>query len=472
MANQKKHPSFIIAGTNSSCGKTTVTLGVMEALKRRGLPVAPFKAGPDYIDPGHHRALLGMPSYNLDAWMMGPDGVKKTFRANSTNRVGVIEGVMGLFDGRGGGVEGSTAQLAKILDIPVVLVVNAEKTAGSVWAMVKGFVELDPNVKIRWVVFNKVAGPRHFNMIMASKPRSIKTVCLGYVPRDEGMSLPERHLGLVTTGDLRRGAWKRFVKKAGDAVEKGIDLSRLLNGLPKLLNPRFEHAGAGPVKDREKPWREKNAPKIAVAFDNAFSFYYEENLDILKGLGAKIKFFSPLKDKKLPEGINGIYIGGGYPELFAKGLEANSEMRREIKRLARNGMPVYSECGGLMYLGRSIKGLNDKTRKMCGVFPWVSRLHGKRQALGYREVTVKKGCPMMPCGGVMRGHEFHYSELGPVPSNVKKTFSFETSGKKTSEGYAFKNTLATYMHVHFASSPDFARGFVDLCRDYIVKGMV
>lgn len=444
----------------------------MEALKRRGIRLAPFKAGPDFIDPGHHRALLGTPSYNLDAWMMGERAARKTFYAKSSGCVGVIEGVMGLFDGKGGntpfngGIEGSTAHLAKVLDIPVLLVVNAEKTAGSVWAVVKGFTELDPGVKLKWVVFNKIASPRHFSMIMASRPHSIKTICLGYVPRDEGMSLPERHLGLVTAGDLRRDAWKRFVKKAGDAVENGVDLNGLLNSLPKLPNPRFEHAGAGPGKGRERPRRKKPSVKIAVASDSAFSFYYEENLDILKGLGAEIKFFSTLKDKKLPEGISGVYIGGGYPELFAKGLEANSEMRREIKKLAQSGMPVYAECGGLMYLGRSIKGLNDKTRKMCGVFPWKARLLDKRKALGYRAVSIKKGCPMLPAGGVLRGHEFHYSELASVPSKIKKTFSFENSGKKISEGYVFKNTLATYVHAHFASCPGFAKGFVGLCRDY------
>ncbi len=463
MTYLKKHPAFIIAGTNSSCGKTTVTLGIMEALGRRGIPVAPFKAGPDFIDPGHHRALLSRPSYNLDAWMMGPDAVKKTFYEKAYGCVGVIEGVMGLFDGKGGGAEGSTAQLAKILDIPVLLVVNAEKTAGSVWAVVKGFIELDPAVKIKWVVFNKAAGERHFNMILSSRPASIKTACLGYIQRDEALTLPERHLGLVTAGNLRQGEWKRFVKKAGDAIERGFDLSGLLNALPEYR----------PHKVQPRLRRKKPVIEIAVAADAAFSFYYEENLDILKDLGALIKPFSPLKDKKLPAGVSGIYIGGGYPELFAKKLEANHKMSAEIKRAARNGMPVYAECGGLMYLGRSIKDLNNKTRRMCGVFPWKARLLEKRKALGYREVAIKKGCPMMPGGGVMRGHEFHYSELHDIPSGViKKYFSFDDSGKKTSEGFAFKNTLATYVHGHFASCPGFAEGFVGLCRAWGFKNGV
>ncbi|MBI5971279.1 MAG: cobyrinate a,c-diamide synthase [Deltaproteobacteria bacterium] len=458
MTDPKKHPAFIIAGTNSSCGKTTVTLGIMEALKRRAVPVSPFKAGPDFIDPGHHRTLLARPSYNLDAWMMGARAVQKTFYANSAGSIGVIEGVMGLFDGKDGGNEGSTAQLAKILNIPVLLVVNAEKTAGSAWAIVKGFTEFDPAVNVKWVVFNKVAGPRHFLMITAARPASIKTVCLGYVPRDQGLSLPERHLGLVTAGDLRHDAWKRFVKKAGDAVEGGLDLNVLLNGLPKYHHQR---------KPQPRPRRVKPCVKIAVAADNAFSFYYAENLDILEGMGVEIKPFSPLKDKKLPEGVSGIYIGGGYPELFAKGLEANSGMRREILRFARSGMPVYAECGGLMYLGRSIKDIGGKTRMMCGVFQWKARLLEKRKALGYREITIKKGCPTMPEGATLRGHEFHYSELASVPSKIKKTFSFENSGEKTNEGYAFKNTLATYVHAHFASCPGFAEGFVGLCRSFL-----
>ncbi|MBI1912858.1 MAG: cobyrinate a,c-diamide synthase [Deltaproteobacteria bacterium] len=450
-----RNPAFIVAGTNSSAGKTVITLGLMEALRRRGLTVQPFKAGPDYIDPGYHRALLGVPSYNLDTWMMGKKGVKRTFlQKSSHSQVSIIEGVMGLFDGKDGkSEEGSTAHIAKLLDIPVLLVVNAEKTARSAGAIIKGFESYDPKVNIKWVVFNRVGSPRHFQILKDSIPKGSKIKVLGYLPKDLTLSMPERHLGLVMAGELEDGSWKQFVKSAGDAIEKSVDIKALI-GRPVQK--------AEPVK-KEK--NRKESTRIAVALDKAFCFYYEENFEILKNLGAELVFFSPVKDKQLPQGTSGIYLGGGYPELYASSLEENLSLKSQIKSASKKGMPIYAECGGLMYLGRNISDKDGKVFQMSGVLPFSTRMLSKRKALGYREVLAE-GFPVEGGAKAIRGHEFHYSEIIKVPKNIKTVFSFNHDGNDFMEGYLYKNTLASYIHLHFSSNPGFACGFVNMCKKF------
>ncbi len=464
MEKKKKNftdPSaFIIAGVSSGSGKTLITLGIMESLRRRNLIVQPFKAGPDYIDPGHHSALLKRPSYNLDTWMMGNRGVRDTFLRNMTGAdIGVIEGVMGLFDGKDGlSDEGSTAGLSKLLNLPVLLVIDASKTARSAGAIIKGFESFDPRVNVRWVVFNKVASPAHCKVLRDSAPRDSNARVLGCVPRDESLSMPERHLGLVTSADIEGKAWKRFIGKAASFIEKNIDLKSLLKGLPQSGRVRLKGLGEA---DHGKP-----AVRIAVARDKAFCFYYEENLELLRGFGARIVFFSPLKDKGLPPGINGVYLGGGYPELRAKELQANLSMREELKSLSKMGLPIYAECGGLMYLGKSIVDTGGKSYSQCGVFPWRSRMLFRRKALGYREVQIKPS-PILPAGGTVRGHEYHYSEISNPPSRIKRIFSFKNRERReVSEGYLYKNTLASYIHIHFGSNPAFASGFVKMCGEW------
>jgi len=450
--------AFIVAGTNSSAGKTVLTLALMGALSRRGLTVQPFKAGPDYIDPGHHSALLGRASYNLDTWMMGVDGVKKTFaRAMRRADIGVVEGVMGLYDGRGGkSEEGSTAHIAKALKVPVLLVVNAEKTARSAGAAILGFESYDPDVSIKWVVFNRVGSKRHFDILKDSiqkGPRGSMVKVLGYLPKDDALKMPERHLGLTTAGDTDKRRWRRFVEKAVSLVEGSVDIDGLVESLP-VVSSRV-------VSVRQPAAKEA---RVAVAFDRAFSFYYEENFDILRSFGAELVFFSPIKDKRLPHGTDGVYIGGGYPELYAKELEANSRLREELVARAADGMPVLAECGGLMYLGAKIV-TGDGAFNTAGVFPWTSRMLGKRKALGYREVRLARDCPFLAEGPV-RGHEFHYSEISKVPSRIKRAFRFTSpAGAEIDEGYTYKSTLASYIHLHFASNPAFAAGFVKKCAE-------
>jgi len=452
---------FIVAGTASDTGKTTITLALMEALRRGGLKVHAFKAGPDYIDPGHHALLLGRPSYNLDTWMMGAEGVRRTYRRHSRGGgIAVVEGVMGLFDGKDGkSEEGSTAHLAKVLNLPVLLVVDGAKAARSVGATVKGFCEFDPDLNIRWVVFNRVSGERHFNILREAVKGAAKVRVLGYIPRDETLVIKSRHLGLVTSSDVDRRKWRRSVKKAADYVEAYLDIK------PLIGKGGGNTAAPSNVRPIKKAAKRADRPVIAVARDSAFSFYYEENLDILRGLGADIRFFSPLIDKTLPKGTSGIYIGGGYPELNGEELGDNAPMRAEIKSAALKGKPVFAECGGLMYLGRSLKDLAGDTYPMTGIFNWKTEMFTERKALGYRDVEISGSCPFLPEGQSIRGHEFRYSEIAGRRATMKNVFRavHPATGRSTaSGGYVCKNVLATYIHIHFASNPAFARGFMNL----------
>ncbi|MBI5492692.1 MAG: cobyrinate a,c-diamide synthase [Deltaproteobacteria bacterium] len=455
MKNRKSPSAFIIAGTNSGVGKTVITLGIMEALRRRGATVQPFKAGPDYIDPGYHAALLKRPSYNLDTWMMGREAVRKTFSEKMDGAsIGVIEGVMGLFDGNGPSEEGSTAHLSKVLKVPVLLVIDSSKASRSIGAVIKGFKEFDRGVDIRWAVFNRVGSQRHFEIIKSSIPAKSGIKTLGYIPRDAGLTIPERHLGLMTQGEFKTGGWERLVKKASSIVEENIDLGPLLKG---MRPPR-------PVKTKKRD--SEKTVKIAVALDDAFSFYYRENLEILEGLGAELVFFSPLKDRRLPEGASGVYIGGGYPELHAERLARNSSLRDEIRALARKGMPIFAECGGLMYLGEKMRDSTGRSFEGVGLFPWETEMMGSRAALGYREVTIRRGCPFIKEGSVLKGHEYHYSKISKALPGIKKVFTIKKGGAGSPEGFLYKNALATYIHIHFASNPAFAPGFVRLCENF------
>ncbi|MBI5887206.1 MAG: cobyrinate a,c-diamide synthase [Deltaproteobacteria bacterium] len=455
--------AFVIAATGSGAGKTTVTLGLMEAMRKQGLIVQPFKAGPDYIDPGFHRAVVKRPSYNLDTWMMGPQGVKRSFSVYSKGaEVAVVEGAMGLFDGRDGiSEEGSTGHLAKTLSLPVLLVVNAEKTARSVAAIVKGFENFDPGVKVKWVIFNKVGSRRHFKILSDAVAENSKARVIGYLPKDGALSVPSRHLGLVIQKDINGQTWKGFLKKLSWAVETNINLKGFLKSLPAAKTEGFKEQGLTAAKSP--------ATRIAVALDRAFCFYYEENLDMLRRAGGECVFFSPLKDKRLPCRTSGIYLGGGYPELYAGRLAANSPMRAQIKAASSQGMPVYAECGGLMYLSRILKTIDGKGHAMAGVFPWTAKMLKKRKAIGYREITVRGQCPFLKKGSVLKGHEFHYSEMGGAADpEVRPVYAFKCpdTGKMVHEGFMKASTLASYVHVHFASNPAFASGFVKKCLEF------
>ncbi len=452
--------AFIVAGTRSGEGKSTVTMGIMKALIRRGLGVQPFKAGPDYIDAGLLGSVCRRPCYNLDTWMMGDEGVRETFLKNLRNTdVAVIEGVMGLFDGKGDDDQaGSTAHLSKVLDIPVLLVVDAWAMAGSAAALVKGYAEFDGDTKILGVVFNRVNSQDHFDMLKSAVERSTGIRVFGRLPLEDSLLLPERHLGLVTAGDIEAGGLKDFAGPAGTAVERYFDIEGLLNEAPSVETP------VEASKDNSPVTSDKQRPLIAVARDRVFSFYYQENLDILKELGAELVFFSPLEDEGLPENASGLYIGGGYPELHAKALEDNVSMRSAVKRFATQGFPVYAECGGLMYLGNKLRDIEGEDYEMAGLFPWTSRMLKGLKALGYREVRLKgrppflKGFSRQSSRYVVRGHEFHHSEIVSPTEGFERAYIPSCQG--SCRGYVFKRTLASYVHLHFASNPRFAADFV------------
>lgn len=444
---------ILVAAPSSGCGKTTLTLGLLAALRRRGLVVAPFKVGPDFIDPGHHRAACGRVSRNLDSWMCSEAQVAQIFgRGCAGAQIALIEGVMGLFDGaRGDTDSGSSAEIARMLGASVVLVVDARAQARSAAALVQGFVRFDPRLEFAGVIFNRVGSEGHAQILRQTLD-SVPGMppLLGCLPRQEELGLPERHLGLVTAEDLG-GDENRFESLA-DWVERHLDLDALIAA----------HATSAPapfIEDSTPQAGEKQV-RIAVARDAAFCFYYPENLEWLQRAGAELVFFSPLAGEGLPEGIDGLYLGGGYPELHAEALFANAAFFTEIRKQAAQGLPVYAECGGFMALAQGIDGT-----PMAGVFPVQARMFPKRRALGYREVTLVADGLLGPAGTVVRGHEFHYSDMD-MPAGVERIYSLTRRAAEPAgqEGYRIGNVLGSYVHLHFGSNPRVAENFVRFCR--------
>lgn len=449
----------MIAGTKSGCGKTTITLGLMATLARRGFKVAPFKVGPDFIDPGHHSRVAGSVSKNLDGWMLS-----KEFNLSNFNReaedsdVAVIEGVMGLFDGYDGKSEaGSTAQMAKWLGVPVVLLVDAASMARSAAALVQGFERFDPLLNFAGVIFNNLGSQRHLDYLKEALQGTAKMPCLGGIIRNAQLGIPERHLGLVTPEDHPLSG--QMIVELADVVEQGINLDLLLQILPEI-HP-------APHRGDKLNSREKMA-HIAVARDNAFCFYYQDNLDLLAQFGAEIISFSPIEDDRLPPNIDGLYVGGGYPELFAEKLSLNNRLREQIKQKSRDGMPIYGECGGFMFLCQELIDQDGNSYPMCGCFPFATQMFTGLKALGYREVTLVRDAVIGNQDLTIRGHEFHYSELVRVDPGFQTVYRIsDRSGlDKPPEGYQVDQTLGSYNHLHFGSQPEAARSFVENCRNY------
>lgn len=449
---------FVIAGTQSGMGKTTLTLGVLAALRKRGLSVQPFKIGPDFIDPGHHTAVTGVPSRNLDGWMLSRAYNTDVFnRSLSGHDVGVVEGMMGLFDGYDGKSEaGSTAEMAKWLGLPVLLVVDASAMARSVAAVIHGFQHFDPALNVAGVIFNKIGGPGHLHYLEEAVRDAPNITVLGGLPADETITLPERHLGLVT-GEEQPVSAGQTDHLAG-VIEDHLDLSSLLrlSVLPQPPTPDPQPHRA-PLPD--PPVR------FGIARDEAFCFYYPDNLELLEQAGATLVFFSPLHDLHLPPDLHGLYLGGGYPEVHAQTLAANTTMRQEMKDFIQDGKTVYAECGGLMYLTQGIRDVEGHDFPMVGVYPTSVRMRSRLSALGYAEVTIPPTNGLFPALRV-RGHEFHYSELVPdLP--VKQTRTLYQVRQRAAEatrpeGYVYKRCLASYIHLHFGSNPTFAHQLVRL----------
>lgn len=440
-------PAFIIAGTRSGCGKTTVSLGIMAALVRRGLVVQPYKCGPDFIDPTLHREICGRMSRNLDLRMCGPEWTRECFHRNLAGAdAAVVEGVMGMFDGGAG----SAAALAKHLSIPVLLVVEVNSQAESAAAVIKGFTELDPEVKIAGVVLNRIASETHLRLVREAVGKHCRAEILGAIPANAGLAMPSRHLGLHLGPEQRLD--QEWQEKAAALIEENIDIDRLLaNNGGQIFNLDKKKT----VKIKDLTPKHGKRKKIAVARDRAFCFYYQDNLDLLAANGAELCFFSPLRDRDLPPGCEALYLGGGYPELYAAELAANRAMRGAVRRFCEHGGLCLAECGGFMYLCESITTLDGKTHEMAGVFPAGARMKRRLAALGYREARLTRDCFLGRAGERLRGHEFHYSETGPMPDTVDRVFDL---GQRR-EGYRVKNTLAGYVHLHFGSNPGAARWF-------------
>ncbi len=445
--------AIVIAGTSSGCGKTSVALGLMKAFARKGLVVQGFKSGPDFIDPGLHRMATGLPSHNLDGWMLSAEEVHRVFRRNHEGcDISIIEGAMGLFDGIGAVSEdGSAAQLAKILGVPVMLVVNARGMARSAAALVKGYAEFDPALRLDSVLFNMTGSPAHGQLLAQALEGSDVRV-LGSLPRLPDLQLPSRHLGLVTAEDLDRR--EERLGALADWVERAIDLDALFEALPECNVPSLNDTGT-------------RMPEIRIGYarDRAFCFYYEENLRLLRQAGAELVPFSPLADGNLPPALRGLYLGGGYPELHAAELAANTTMLGKIRDFCRSGKPVYAECGGFMYLMKSLRTRSGQEHPMCGAFDFTCAMEGRHQALGYREVELSASTPLGAAGERARGHEFHYSRLtGADPAAAEAYQVYDRCGKTNSGGgYLKGNCLGSYVHLHFGSNPRLAEHLVGAC---------
>jgi cobyrinic acid a,c-diamide synthase len=451
-------PAVLVAGTSSGVGKTTVVLGMMAALRRRGLVVAPFKVGPDFIDPSHHAAICGRPSRNLDTFMMGMDGVRRSFaRGVEGADVAVIEGVMGLYDGLDATEVASSASVAKALGAPVLLVMNVHGTSRSAAAMALGYRSYDPKVEVAGLILNRVGSERHRSLLEdALAPLGIPI--LGTLPRRGEIALPSRHLGLEMGFESRHD-----LDALADFVEENAYLDRILElgcQVPAVEPEAQAEPEAETVQDQEG-----GRIRIAVAYDEAFCFYYAENFEILRRLGADLRFFSPIRDP-LPE-ADGLYLGGGYPELYAGALE-ESPTRHEIKKAAEDGMPIYGECGGLMYLCEAViskDGNSEDEKRMAGVLPATTSMTGRLQALGYVEGDVVAENPVVAKGTVIRGHEFHYSKMD-CARDARFAYRFRrgTGIDGNKDGLVEHEALGSYLHTHFSTFS--VERFVESCRGY------
>jgi len=452
---------IVLAGTHSGCGKTTVTLGILAAFKKKGFEVQPFKAGPDFIDTGLHRLITGRTSRNLDIWMCGKQATIECFKRHAESAdIAVIEGVMGMYDG-----EFSTAMLASTLEVPAILVVDAYGMAESAGAVVKGFA----SELIAGVIFNRVASDSHFKRLKDS----VQNVpVLGYLPRDLDFEIPHRHLGLVVAEEAPIAY--DSIDKLADAVIDHIDIDQILE-TAKGRNGEHQNRRIGESANRGKVFCSGSSSepsfraKIAVAYDKVFCFYYEDNLDLLRQAGAELIFFSPLSGKHIPADADAVYIGGGYPELYAEALSGNSSMLASVNAWTCSGRPIYAECGGLMYLSQGIYDFDGNFFKMAGVFPFETQMNKGGLHLGYREVILEGDCILGKKGEILRGHEFHYSRIvnriDSAETNAIYSVRNRSGRPLPGDGYRLNRTLASYVHLHFASNSAIADSFVKYIKE-------
>jgi cobyrinic acid a,c-diamide synthase len=456
-------PRIVIAGATSGTGKTMISAGITRALIRRGLRVATFKAGPDFIDPSFLELASGRPCHNLDTWMLPRAALLEIFtRSAESADVALVEGMMGLFDGRGPiSDDGSTAQLARTLNAPVLLVVDASRAARSIAALVEGYRRFDRRVALVGAIANSVASERHRQWVCEAIASQTSVRVLGAVQRTPELAVPSRHLGLVQADEIVDSS--ASIEAAADILESSIDLDLLLE-LAKAAPP-LRGVRAPTPKSNERV-------RIGVARDAAFSFYYAANLELLAHHGAEIVEFSPLTDRDLPDGIAGMYLGGGYPEIHAATLASNESMKRAIRAANLAGMPIYAECGGMLYLGRKLVDLESNEHELVGVLNVEAIMEPRRVALGYAVSTALRDTPTLKSGTAARGHEFHYSRIVNAPDDHVPAYRVETSGGTHEDGFAVGSLAASYVHLHFASQPKLVPRWLGRCRAWRKMAMI
>ncbi|MBL0385816.1 cobyrinate a,c-diamide synthase [Tumebacillus sp. ITR2] len=450
-------PRLVIGGTGSGVGKTTVTLGLLAAFKRRGLHVQGFKCGPDYIDPSYHTAVTGRPSRNLDTWMTTPSIMREVFlRGSQDADLSIIEGVMGYYDGKDPRTnQGSTAEISMLLQAPTILLVNIASMARSAAAIVKGFCTLTEGAPIAGIIANQAGSTGHISLVRTAIEQECGIPLLGGFTRTPGIEIPERHLGLIPA--VERGELEPLFQKLADLVEEHLDLDRILTiaqSAPPLAEPEAPHLFTTPAA---------STVKIAVARDAAFNFYYAENLELLEQLGAQLHFFSPLAGEKVPADADALYLGGGFPEEFARELHHHAEVRADLYTRISDGLPTLAECGGYMYLCNSITDRAGESYEMVGLIPSDVQMQDRLAALGYREAAAATQHFLLEAGEQVRGHEFHYSTS---TESAPKAYVTKGMRGQKEEGYTTANLVAGYTHLYFPSNPGVPRRFVEAATTY------
>ena len=455
-------PRIVVGAGQGRSGKTTFTLGLLRALYNRGYQMQPFKKGPDYIDPSWMTfASGGVECRNLDAFMMDKEQIKSTFIKHSLNKdISIVEGAMGLFDGLDIEGSNSTAEIANMLDAPIILVVNCQRITRSVAALINGITGFDKRLKFGGVILNNVARARHQNIMTGSIEKYCNIEILGTIPKSSDIEIPDRHLGLIPAGEME--SLQKRVDKLGSLIGDNVNIERILE-IAKAAKPLEGEVKSAPIVVEDKKCR------IGVLRDRAFSFYYPENIESLEEAGAEIVYIDSMKDNHLPD-IAGMYIGGGFPEVMAEEISANKTLMAEVKAKAEKGMPIYAECGGLMYLCRNIIN-NDRNYSMVGLFDCDVQMEKKPQGHGYAIQEALEGQVFFEKGETILGHEFHNSRIVNLADEVN--FAYQTKrGKGIRNGYdglCYKNVLACYHHLHAASVEDWADNFVKLANKFIKK---
>ncbi|MBD2075089.1 cobyrinate a,c-diamide synthase [Phormidium sp. FACHB-592] len=453
--------ALIVAGERSGVGKTTVTLALLSALKRRNVSVQSFKVGPDYIDPMFHRYVTGRACRNLDPMLTSEAYVQQCFDHHAqTATHALVEGVMGLFDGAAG-QEGfaSTAHVARLLDLPILLVLNCGGLSHSIAAIVHGYRSFDPRLQVAGIVLNRVGSDRHLEILKAAlEPLNIPI--LGVLRREDGITIPDRHLGLVPTAELENlNTVVEQLAHLGDTCFDWAQLMPLLEQRSAISGQRLELTPPLPPYSSLPP--PPPSPRIAIAHDSAFSFYYADNLDLLKALGAELVFWSPMRDRVLPDNIQGLYFGGGFPEVFAEQLAENESACAAVRSAIRDGMPTYAECGGLMYLCEKITNFEGQAFPMVGVLPTTAMM-GKRLTLGYRDAIALQDGLLLDKGSTIRGHEFHRSHL-TLESHSPLFALHSPHSSLPNEGWHYPNLHASYLHLHWGARPEIPQRFLERC---------